>query len=96
MFHMQFLPLLIGGLYWKRASKLGAEVGWVVGVALGTYYTFFASGHRPSTWAARRRRGFFGLLVNAVLFIAISYFASPLPAEHRAKYESAWNGEETE
>jgi SSS family solute:Na+ symporter len=96
MFHMQFLPLLIGGLYWKRASKLGAEVGWVVGVALGTYYTFFASGPPPINVGSAPAPGFFGLLVNAVLFIAISYFASPLPAEHRAKYESAWNGEETE
>ena len=88
------MPLLIGGLYWKRASKLGAEVGWVVGVALGTYYTFFASGPPPINVGSAPAPGFFGLLVNAVLFIAISYFASPLPAEHRAKYESAWNGED--
>ena len=35
--------------------------------------------------------GFFGLLVNTVLFVGITYFASPLPKEHRAKYEEAWS-----
>lgn len=56
MYHMQFLPVLIGGLYWKRASKLGAEVGWAAGVLIGTYYTFIATTPPPLPWAGRLRR----------------------------------------
>ncbi len=95
MFHMQFLPLLIGGLYWKRASKIGAEVGWVVGVALGVYYTFFAGGPPPINVGGAPAPGVFALIVNTILFVVISLIASPVPAEHRAKFEKAWNGEPT-
>jgi len=92
MFHMQFLPLLIGGLYWKRASKLGAEVGWIVGVALGVYYTFISSTPPPINVGGAPAPGFFALIVNIVLFVVISLLTSPLPAEHRAKFERVWSG----
>jgi len=91
MFHMQFLPMLILGLYWKRASKLGAEVGWAVGVILGTYYTFWASGPPPINVGGAPAPGFFALLVNFILFVVISLLSSPPPAAHRAKFEEAWS-----
>lgn len=90
MFHMQFLPMLILGLYWKRASKLGAEVGWAAGVLIGTYYTFWASGPPPINVGGAPGPGFFALLVNLVLFVVISYLSSPVPAANRAKFEEAW------
>ncbi len=33
----QFAPLLIGGLYWRRAHRSGAKAGLLVGMALWTY-----------------------------------------------------------
>ncbi len=94
MFHMQFLPLLIGALYWKRASKLGAEVGWVVGVALGVYYTFVTGAKIPFFLdvGGAPAPGVFALIVNTILFVVISLIASPVPSEHRAKFERVWNG----
>ncbi|MEK6710227.1 MAG: hypothetical protein AABZ64_06585, partial [Nitrospinota bacterium] len=90
MFHMQFLPMLILGLYWKRASKLGAEVGWAVGVLVGIYYTFWSAAPPPINVGGAPGPGFFALLVNLVLFVVISYLSSPIPAAHRAKFEEAW------
>lgn len=91
MYHMQFLPVLIGGLYWKRASKLGAEVGWAAGVLIGTYYTFIATTPPPLNVGGAPAAGFFALLVNVALFIAISLVVSPIPAAHRATFEEAWS-----
>lgn len=90
MFHMQFLPLLILGLYWKRASKLGAEVGWAAGVLVGIYYTFWSATPPPINVGGAPGPGFFALLVNLILFVVISLLSSPLPAAHRAKFEEAW------
>jgi len=94
MFNMQFLPLLIGGLYWKRASKLGAEVGWCVGVLVGIGYTFFPSALPPMliNVGGAPAPGVYALVINLILFVAISHVASPVPAEHRAKFENIWNG----
>ncbi|RCK45742.1 sensor histidine kinase [Thalassospira profundimaris] len=33
----QFIPIMIGGLYWKGGTKTGAQVGLVVGFALWAY-----------------------------------------------------------
>ena len=94
MYHMQFLPLLIGALYWKRASKLGAEVGWITGVVLSIYYTFFSAGPPPINVGGAPAPGVFGLLVNAILFVVISLVTSPVSAERRARFEQAWNSAE--
>ncbi|MFQ5895581.1 MAG: sodium:solute symporter [Nitrospinota bacterium] len=93
MFHMQFLPLLIGALYWKRASKLGAEIGWIAGVVLGVYYTFISAAPPPINVGGAPAPGVFGLIVNTVLFVVISLAVSPVPAEHRARFEEAWSRE---
>lgn len=90
MYHMQFLPLLIGALFWKRASKLGAEVGWISGVVLGVYYTFFSEGPPPINVGSEPAPGFFALLVNSILFVVISLIVSPLSAQHRARFEQVW------
>ena len=92
LFHMQFLPLLIGALYWKRSSKLGAEVGWVVGVLLGIYYTFFSASPPPINVGGPPSAGVFALIVNTILFVGISMATSPMPSEHRARFEQAWSG----
>jgi Na+/proline symporter len=92
MYHMQFLPVLIGGLYWKRASRLGAEVGWAAGVVIGTYYTFIATTPPPINVGSAPAPGVFALIVNVVLFVVISLLVSPIPAAHRATFEEAWSG----
>ncbi len=91
MYHMQFLPLLIGALYWKQASKLGAEIGWITGVVLGIYYTFFSASPPPINVGGPPAPGVFSLLVNAILFVVISLIVSPVSAEHRARFEQAWS-----
>lgn len=93
-YHMQFLPLMIGGMYWKRASKLGAEVGWALGVAMGVIFTFKIGGVAPSTvfggWAAALPAGVAALPFNVAAFAIISYLHKPVPAEHRETFERAW------
>jgi SSS family solute:Na+ symporter len=94
MYHMQFLPVLIGGLYWKRASKLGAELGWAAGVLIGIYYTFISTTPPPINVGGAPGPGVFALLVNVVLFVVISLLVSPIPASHRATFEEAWSPKE--
>ena len=90
MYHMQFLPLLIGALYWPRASKLGAEVGWLAGVILGTYYTFFSPTPPPIPLGEVPGPGVFALLVNTILFVSISFLVPPVAETHRARFEHIW------
>ena len=33
----QFIPIMIGGLYWKGGTKIGAQVGLVIGFAIWAY-----------------------------------------------------------
>lgn len=59
----QFAPGLIGGLYWRGASRRGVEIGLLVGFATWLYTlllpTLAASGHIGAAWVSE---GPFGLL----------------------------------
>ncbi|WP_447529393.1 sodium:solute symporter family protein [Vreelandella sp. TE19] len=63
---VQLLPMLLGALFWRRASKVGALAGLAVGSAITLLLEFAISA--PFGWHA----GFCGLLINTVVFIAAS------------------------
>ncbi|WP_163575518.1 sodium:solute symporter family protein [Halomonas faecis] len=63
---VQLLPMLLGALFWRRASRSAAFTGLAIGAAVTLFYQF--GGDAPFGWHA----GFCGLMINTVIFIAMS------------------------
>lgn len=62
----QLMPAMIGGLYWKRATKEGAIAGTLAG-AIAVVVTLFIYNPIPSFGPI-----LWGLLINLILFIVVS------------------------
>ena len=78
-FMQAFFPAF-GALFWKRATKWGAGAGFAAGILVvlvltGTGVTLL--GFAP---------GFWGFLVNGVLFFLVSLCTQPVSAEHRKEF----------
>lgn len=74
-FFLQFVPLLVAGVFWSRASRIAAEVAFLVGVVATFYWTFLAEA--PFGFQA----GLASLTVNALVLIAITLVRGATPAE---------------
>ncbi|MFV8750079.1 sodium:solute symporter family protein [Nannocystaceae bacterium ST9] len=88
---IQFLPIVLFGLYWKRANRVGAEVG--LGAGLVTIVALFLVQRIAPTLAATLNPleleiGLIGLVVNVVGMVSFS-LAGPRPsAELLRRFES--------
>jgi solute:Na+ symporter, SSS family len=67
----QIFPLLLGSLFWRRASREGALIGFSLGV-LVTAAIEFGLVSLPSLFPGFVS-GFYGLIVNTVAFVVISF-----------------------
>ncbi|WP_433632650.1 sodium:solute symporter family protein [Halomicrococcus sp. NG-SE-24] len=67
----QQLPLLLGALFWPRSSREGALAGFTLGV-LVTAAIEFGVVSLPSVFPGFVS-GFYGLIVNSIVFVAVSY-----------------------
>lgn len=65
---LQILPSLIGALYWKGATKLGAIFGLVTGVTVVILTQYVPAIKTPLGLSS----GFWGLAVNLLVFFAVS------------------------
>ena len=81
----QVLPALVGAFYWRRASASGAIAGLLAGVVVAAVLAFEVV-VLPDAMPAFQA-GFYGLLVNATLFVAVSLLADPVPVENREKIQ---------
>jgi solute:Na+ symporter, SSS family len=81
----QILPIMLGALYWSRASKEGALAGLGSGIAVAGILTFGLVS-LPAA-APNFTPGFYGLLVNAALFVGVSLATGPVPAERRERIQ---------
>lgn len=79
----QIFPQLLGALYWESASREGALVGFVFGV-LVTVVIEFGVVSLPSAFPGFVS-GFYGLLLNTVVFVGISLIAGPVSANTRER-----------
>lgn len=66
------VPTVIGGLYWKKATKEGALVSTVVGECLMIYMTFI---HKMAPLGFSS--GFWAMMVSLVLFVVVSMATKP-------------------
>jgi Na+/proline symporter len=80
---LQFLPVVMGGLYWRRANGVGACAGLLTG--LGTCVLLFVLGKTAPGIAAainplELEIGVIGLVVNTLAMVIFS-LAGPRPSE---------------
>jgi SSS family solute:Na+ symporter len=80
---LQFLPIVMGGLYWRRANGVGARAGLLTG--LGTCVLLFvlqktAPGIAAALNPLELEIGVIGLVVNTLAMVIFS-LASPRPSE---------------
>ncbi|MDR2527778.1 MAG: sodium:solute symporter family protein [Synergistaceae bacterium] len=76
----QLTPLLVGVLFWPRATKPGAICGFMTGLLLTCVLQFnLAAQLKPLS--AFMTPGFWGLMANALVFVGVSLVTKPLPVE---------------
>ena len=69
---VQLFPMLVGALWWKRASTKAAVFGLIVG---STLTLTFQLSDLNAPWGFDS--GFFGLIINAIIFVMISKMGPP-------------------
>jgi SSS family solute:Na+ symporter len=87
---IQFLPLTLAGLYWRRANRTAAE--WALLTGLGVVVALFACNHAlPELYASLNpwnlQIGIIGGLCNTLVLIALSALLSPMDREHLRRFD---------
>lgn len=87
---VQFLPVALFGLYWRRANTLAAEAGLTFGL-VSVIALFAASKLAPGLYATVNpldlQIGVLGLGVNVVTMIALSLMTPPMAKSHLQRFE---------
>ncbi len=78
----QFLPAIVLGLFWRRATLAGVSAGLAAGVSIAVVAQL--AGWQPP-WGLHA--GFVGLVLNFVVAIVLSGFTRPPDAERIARFE---------
>ncbi|GAA4718148.1 cation acetate symporter [Isoptericola chiayiensis] len=82
-----FFPILVMGIFWKRANAVGAASGMIAGLAFTATYmiytleVFGTSAHDHILGISPEGIGAVGAVVNAIVTIVVSKLTSP-PTEH--------------
>jgi len=71
----QFFPMIVLGLFWKRATKLASFCGLIVGEILVIYLTFNKL-DPVSIFGLHLNAGFVALLINLIIFVIVSLITS--------------------
>jgi solute:Na+ symporter, SSS family len=82
----QFFPMFVFGLFWKRASKIGAFCGLAVGEFL-VFYTMLNKLDPLPVYGLNLNAGFVALVVNLVIYVVISLVAAPQRSEAACRVE---------
>ena len=87
---VQFVPISLLGLYWRRANGVAAEVGLAAGLA-AVVTLFAASKLAPGLYAAINpwdlQIGVLGLGVNVVAMVVLSLATPPMAKSHLQRFE---------
>ncbi|MGQ9532949.1 MAG: hypothetical protein ACUVTQ_09125 [Desulfotomaculales bacterium] len=73
---LNFFPPAFGGLFWRRATKEGAMVGFLVGCLVVLYFSWYLKNPMGTIYA---------LVANTVLFLVVSLLTRPESKEHLDK-----------
>jgi len=80
---MQWTPMIIGALYWKRATTAGAWAGILVGVGITALFYYVIKCPIPGPGGA----AIIGMVANIVAYFLVSLATKPLEPAHIAKYQ---------
>jgi SSS family solute:Na+ symporter len=72
----QFFPLLVLGVFWKRANKIAAFCGLGVGEFI-VFYTILHHLDPMPIWGLNINAGFAALVVNMAVFVVLSLVFAP-------------------
>jgi SSS family solute:Na+ symporter len=87
---IQFVPVTLLGLYWRRANRVGAT--WGLGLGLATVVILFVLGLlAPALYSSVNPAGWqIGVIagaVNLATLVLLSWLSPAMPAEHLAHFE---------
>jgi solute:Na+ symporter, SSS family len=80
---MQWTPLILGALYWKRATTAGAWTGFLAGVGLTAFYYYLYPCPIPGPGGP----AIIGFIANVILFVVVSLATQPIEQSHVAKFQ---------
>jgi cation/acetate symporter len=84
-----FFPVIVAGIFWRRATREGAVAGMIVGMGITLAYVTWYAGlrpdlNRPEHWLfgiSPEGFGAVGALANAAVLVAVSLVTRPPPEE---------------
>lgn len=79
-----FFPVIIMGIFWKRATKEGAIVGMAAGIIFTAYYIIWVNFLKHPPWLlgiSAEGIGTVGMLINFLLIFVVSLFTPEPPRE---------------
>jgi cation/acetate symporter len=79
-----FFPVILMGIFWKRANKAGAIVGMAVGIAFTAFYIITVKFMGWPFWIlniSAEGIGTVGMLLNFVVIYVVSLLTSPPPQD---------------
>lgn len=77
----QIFPLLFAAFYWPRATGAGALAGLLTGVGVNTLFLLF-----PTMRPLPLHEGLYGLAVNLIVFVTVSFLTGPHDRTRLAAY----------
>lgn len=86
---IQFLPITLATLFWRRATFPGAMTGILAGLAVSIYFTFI------QTTPFDIEPGLWGLAVNCILFVTVSLMTKPMSREHTDRFVGVLSSQKT-
>jgi SSS family solute:Na+ symporter len=87
---VQFLPVVLLGLYWRRANRQSAEAGLYLGLG-GVIVLFAADKLAPGLYAALNpldlQIGVLGLALNCLVMVTVALLTPPMAPDHLRRFE---------
>lgn len=77
---VQFFPLIVAVFFWKRATTAGAFAGLISGTLVMLCFSFLL----PPPFEIHA--GIWGLVVNTLVLVGVSFATKPMPDEHVEKF----------
>ena len=80
---MQWTPMIIGALYWKRATAAGAWAGFLIGVGITALFYYVTTCPIPGPGGP----AILGLVINIIVYVVVSLATKPPEEKHIAKFQ---------
>ncbi|MFH1215358.1 MAG: sodium:solute symporter family protein [Pseudomonadota bacterium] len=86
-----FFPIIVLGIFYKRANREGAICGMIVGISFTAYYIISNKFFGGPTWflgISAEGIGTVGMVINFLVTVLVSHMTSPPPADVQEMVES--------